>query len=63
MKPVPAVIDIALLERSKIDPLPMVRVLTLPPVPHVPEAAEKVTLAPSAKVIFPTLPVPPPVNV
>jgi hypothetical protein len=63
MNPVPTVVEIACEPILKTDPTPMSRVLTAPPVPQVPDAAEKVTVAPLARVTFPTLPVPPLVNV
>ena len=63
MNPVPTAVDIVCEPKFRRDPTPMSRVLTAPPVPQVPDAAEKVTVALAAKVIFPTLPVPPPVNV
>jgi hypothetical protein len=53
--PVPAAVDVACVPKSRRDPVPMFRVLTAPPVPKVPPAPEKVTVAPLAKVIFPTL--------
>jgi hypothetical protein len=67
IKPVPAAVDMPCELKSRRDPAPMSRVLTAPPVPSVPNAAEKVTVAPADKVMFPTLTVVeealPPVNV
>jgi hypothetical protein len=62
MNPTPAAVDIEFPLKLRIDPVPIFRVLTFPPVPKEPDAALKVTFAPLAKVIFPTLPVPQPVK-
>ena len=62
IKPLPAVVPNAFEFKSKSEPAPISKVRTAPPVPHVPLIAEKVTLVLAAKVTFPTLPVPPPVN-
>jgi hypothetical protein len=63
MKPVPVAVENALVLKSRSEPVPTVIVRTNPPVARVPDAALKVTVVLSARVIFPTLPVPPPVNV
>jgi hypothetical protein len=63
MNPVPAAVEIACEPILKTDPVPISKVLTVPPAPQVPDAAEKVTVAPLARVTFPTLPLPPLVNV
>jgi hypothetical protein len=56
MNPVPAAVEKACeVPKSRRDPAPMFRVLTAPPVPQVPDAPEKVTVAPLAKVTFPML--------
>ena len=54
IKPVPAAVDMACVPKSRRDPVPMSRV-RVALVAIVPPAPEKLTVAPLAKVIFPTL--------
>jgi hypothetical protein len=58
MNPVPTAVDMACVPKSRRDPVPMSRV-RVALVAIVPDAPEKVTIAPLAKVIFPTLTVTP----